>query len=895
MSGNAGVRGYLIQTIICVLDSLETKNEWSSVTLEPTDESEKVDIRWKYENGNAKHCQVKSSQNIIRKSAAKKWCQELESGSPNANEYELIIIGTPEEKLLNTQKIGLTTISASIPLNEQMLIDSASTRIDSYYERKGKTKISTKVREILVKTLTTHFATNSITGREIDRAEFDKLLLDWIGSIEAQIEINPLLALAPAQENEKVEFSHRIVKKIFDLIGWNQFGENYTTELVDEETAEVFSPVIDFAGDLESKLKEKTGDFIMASSINTIKYPTSSKAEVVKFLQDTEIIFSDFKTKKTIPLKKHELTDYYCILFWLTTENEELVSDFIHNIKSNFKEKLLQDEINYFVMDNNKASFLISSIVAARNYRSDIPVKFLYPITESNQSPGKIGQRGLKLPVQYINSSIIPIAKEDKSKISFLLFCSDPFNTHSLKKLIWLTIKLTSGFGNEYVLYFPDYDEKIHKNEASEVIRGFNEDLLDEKIQLLSYKNINAEALDSVSKTSMTYSKNETYEHVEEDSLVTSKHLNEAFINILPYGDILKPFLTTEAITANDLKIFLAKKGIIVKGADKVKLISLMSTLLMSPKELEDFKSLIDIKDRTIHTTNEIYPIKNNDTLEAVFNKIRPNLDLVGEGFKTKILNDNLVLEKNPDNPNEFYVRTDTETKNPTSQISVNTEWGRIETIFRKEDDKIVVSQISSVTREDKLIANRIVKAVVEELKRIDFVEDKTVDVKFENFKSNGERINFLLSFLDTSSSALLFSGDIQSIRFKFDDNTDIPDLYKDKRDKDLIINFDGKTLGTLHELTDPASKESVHLEEMVILYKFRHTNITAGQYKVTYNFSNALKSKFGASGSFKTEPYLIMTPQVKSLNNVDNLKKLLSNEIERLKIEKLKHFNIIE
>lgn len=50
MGGNAGIRGYLIQTIICVLDTLEADNLWTSVTLEPLDESEKVDIRWKYAN-----------------------------------------------------------------------------------------------------------------------------------------------------------------------------------------------------------------------------------------------------------------------------------------------------------------------------------------------------------------------------------------------------------------------------------------------------------------------------------------------------------------------------------------------------------------------------------------------------------------------------------------------------------------------------------------------------------------------------------------------------------------------------------------------------------------------------------------------------------------------------
>ena len=67
MSGNAGIRGYLIQTIICVLDDLEKDNNWLSVTLEPMDESEKVDIRLKYPNHITKVCQVKSSQNIAIK------------------------------------------------------------------------------------------------------------------------------------------------------------------------------------------------------------------------------------------------------------------------------------------------------------------------------------------------------------------------------------------------------------------------------------------------------------------------------------------------------------------------------------------------------------------------------------------------------------------------------------------------------------------------------------------------------------------------------------------------------------------------------------------------------------------------------------------------------------
>lgn len=61
MGGQAGVRGYLIQALIAVLNSLNKKDKWISVSVEPNDESEKVDICWKYEDSKVKVVQVKST------------------------------------------------------------------------------------------------------------------------------------------------------------------------------------------------------------------------------------------------------------------------------------------------------------------------------------------------------------------------------------------------------------------------------------------------------------------------------------------------------------------------------------------------------------------------------------------------------------------------------------------------------------------------------------------------------------------------------------------------------------------------------------------------------------------------------------------------------------------
>lgn len=895
MSGNAGIRGYIIQTIICMLDALEADNEWLTVTLEPLDESEKVDIRWLYPNNIKKVTQVKSSQNIIRYKEAEKWCNDLESKSPDASEFELLLIGSGDKRLHKREDIGKVKIGEFRTLNIQTLIDQASTKIDAFYERKGKDKISPKVRELIVHAMNSYFGTCSIVGHEVSKDDFDKKLLEWIGDIEKQIEINPYASLAPPIEGKNIPLNQRITKKILGLIGWSQFGENYTVEKFNERTSETDIHSIDFECDMESNLKENTSDFVMVSAIHDFKYPNTSKREIEKYLNDTEVVFQDYKNKKIIPIKKFEKTNYFSLLFWLTTDNNEVTHDFVHSTKDNYKSALLNDELNYLFIDNKSASFLISSIITANNYRSDVPVKYLYPITEENQSPDKIGQRGLRLPVQYINSSVIPIAKEDKSKISFLLFCSDPYSPDALKKLIWLAVKLTSGFGNEYLLYFPDYQKDKDMNEALRIIRSFNEDILGDKIKIYRYNSIDLNELDLIPETKRINTKNEVYEESKDELVVNTKHFNDALRNILPYGDILKPLLKTDAINPGDMKVFLAKKGIFMKKSNRANLIGLMSSLLFSPDELYDFKSLIDVKGGNVHTTNEHFKIKQNDSLVNVFGKIKPNFDNLTDTINAKIVDSGKGFVQSTTNKEEFILNLTTEIKDPNDSLLVNTRWGRVDIVVKKDNDRLVVATLNTVTKEDKLIANKALRILHNELEQIGFVEEKEIKVMFNSFASNLDRVNFLLSFTNISSSSILEEADIKSIKFKFDENIEIPELYKDKADKDLVINFDGNGLSTLVELSAEDAKGSILLEEIRIQYKFKYRNIRSGIYKVSYNFSGAFKNVPEINGVFNTEPYLNKTKSIKALNDINKLKMVLSREVERLKIEKLKLFDIIE
>ena len=90
--GQPAIRGYLIQTLIALLDALAKDRPWDYVRLEPADpELEKIDLLW--EQAPAAAVQVKSSQNQIGKADAERWARELEAHHGGADELELVLVG----------------------------------------------------------------------------------------------------------------------------------------------------------------------------------------------------------------------------------------------------------------------------------------------------------------------------------------------------------------------------------------------------------------------------------------------------------------------------------------------------------------------------------------------------------------------------------------------------------------------------------------------------------------------------------------------------------------------------------------------------------------------------------------------------------------------------------
>lgn len=189
MSGNTSLRGYLLQTIITLLDALDDDSSWIGLTLEPNSMSEKIDVVWYYPKSLIKVTQVKSSQNQINLRQVKTWASELEK-SIVATGYELILIGPCSQQVLRIKKIGNVAVPTPKVLNADSLIEQGAHRLDLYSERKGIPRIPALTREMLISALVTKLETFSTSSKAITREQLNQIIRDWIGSILNSTAVN---------------------------------------------------------------------------------------------------------------------------------------------------------------------------------------------------------------------------------------------------------------------------------------------------------------------------------------------------------------------------------------------------------------------------------------------------------------------------------------------------------------------------------------------------------------------------------------------------------------------------------------------------------------------------------------------------------------------------------
>ncbi|HUT92265.1 MAG TPA: tetratricopeptide repeat protein [Thermoguttaceae bacterium] len=211
MSGQASIRGYLLQTLVCLLDSLTDEPQWEKVVLEPDGESDKVDITWSY-GSTRKVVQVRSSQNQINLRCARKWASELES-TTQAEEYELRLLGPCSQSVAAAKRLGKVRVPIPDPLNVDAIVQRAAHALDKFLvSRPVPVSINPFLREIVVHALANRLAQYSTSGTAIDREDFQRLLDRWIA--EVQPAISPSLPVGAS-----AQVAHQLTPPPADFVG----------------------------------------------------------------------------------------------------------------------------------------------------------------------------------------------------------------------------------------------------------------------------------------------------------------------------------------------------------------------------------------------------------------------------------------------------------------------------------------------------------------------------------------------------------------------------------------------------------------------------------------------------------------------------------------------------
>ncbi|MFZ3591712.1 hypothetical protein ACOI1C_21465, partial [Bacillus sp. DJP31] len=162
----------------------------------------------------------------------------------------------------------------------------------------------------------------------------------------------------------------------------------------------------------------------------------------------------------------------YGVIFWLSSK-DDMERDIVKEVY-NFKNT---EGLNFgpiYLVDNKRANFLIKSIKYTIANYGDVNF-FYHPSGYNENSPYEIRNYGDKLPVQLINSSILPIRVEKMdSGPKLLLFVNESFSDNSFRRIIGLTSRITKGWTKQVVILFPDYLELEHKNIVQQVKRQFD-------------------------------------------------------------------------------------------------------------------------------------------------------------------------------------------------------------------------------------------------------------------------------------------------------------------------------------------------------------------------------------------------------------------------------------
>lgn len=297
------------------------------------------------------------------------------------------------------------------------------------------------------------------------------------------------------------EYGENVVEKFLSVIGWTNPAKGIeiscarqNEEHKNKDGKSVRTHGIDFLYSYMSPLVDgQLNNIIISSKFKTEKYPSSPTKVFKDFFEDlaNTIDCFDASEQKNQVLEVHK--QFSCIndvgvLFWLNNQKDS--NDDLISVIANANIDMCMDKTIY-IMDNKRVAFildLINFLKALNKY----DYSFFYPSTGQNVNPITRTDNGTILPVEYINSSIIPIRLENKNnhnEVSFFIGSIDGFDQDGFMRLMGLAKDMSKHLTGEVIIGFPDYNYLEHENAVSIAKHGYEDVDFAKTVSVVNYHN----------------------------------------------------------------------------------------------------------------------------------------------------------------------------------------------------------------------------------------------------------------------------------------------------------------------------------------------------------------------------------------------------------------------
>ncbi len=680
----------------------------------------------------------------------------------------------------------------------------------------------------------------------------------------------------------------KIANEILKLIGWGSVSWNID---IDCAFPSRHKPTvkgnphhgIDILYSYDNPLYHERRDIIIGSVKHNEKgYPSSKKSELTKHISElAENLDCVKQSDNIIQLVGNSSlqTHFKGLLFCLSSLDSEKEYDLTQHINDDIDFGANKFE-EIFLVDNKRATFLVSAIKTAENYFPSSKVKFLYQNTGKNMDQSQLLLSGEKLPIQLINSEIIPIVKEEKDtgKISCLIFCNNLYSKENVSRLIWLSHKLC-GLTNEIRIYLPNYDNN-KEYEVNAIKQLFKDESFTTKITLHRFSKFDIVSLKETQAT-ISYGSPSKDKQIK---LMHSSQISDDIDKILPYGDFLIPKLRTSILSEVNLKNFLTEKGIITLKKSKDNILPLFSCLLLSPFELDKLKATYKEKeDKPKEIERTAIVNLGNKTLWETFNESFSNLKTITTSGLPKncSLVGNPVLERSNSDYNHLIVKYRIEKENTNKDFLTGKTFHDAQIEIKYENNKITYLDTHSSSATYKVNKNHF-DNFTRALKKNNLLVQDFKSISFLDF-ANNERIQFLLSFLNLESSTALKVNKmtLDSMKFRTDETiSGLPKDLESLKGRVSNLNLHGKELNDTIYLSEEEYRVAILCEKVRFNVIYKYLN-RSGICFIEVAFNGALSR----TGYKDTELRISITPAPTSFDsNFTSTKVLITKEVNKIK-----------